>query len=305
MLHRCPLRQPRMLPLFAWAAAVCFAALALTLFYAVFAPNWDVPLYTALMAGVALLPMCLLVRLLFGYRTLQVEHAGVVVADYLWGRCLRRRVFQAVEMRHFDWEADTADGGWTLRLLIQQYPSARPSFLTVLHTDNPYLMAAVWHDFELHYPGSGLREAPPAVAVPHPRPSRMAGGILLLAAALSAWGTRDFLSRPLYLCAKGQVTPAVVQQVVWDSPRPGSTYHLLCLPDGSQKARMDITAYEQSPYIPQVGSRCEILWAADADYCCSPASVAPFVLPLPLAAIELLLLVGGGWMLYTSRRQVK
>lgn len=302
MLHCCPLRRPRVLPLFACVSAVFCTAFALTLFYALYAPNWDVPLYTAIVAGGALLCVSLLSRSLFGRRTLQIEHAGVVITDYLFSFRLRRRVFQAVEMRHFDWEADAEDGWLTLRLLIQRHPAAHPVFLTVLHTDNPYLMAAVWRDLELHYPGSGLREAPSALPVHHPRSSRTAGALMLVAALAAAWGGWNTVSRPLYLCAQGQVSPAVVQQVVWDSPRPGSTYHLLCLPHGSRVARMGITAYEQSPHIPQVGSRCEILWAENAAYCCSPSAVIPFLLPLPLAVFVLLLCLGGGWELYPARR---
>lgn len=303
MLHRCPLRHPRMVPLFACATAVFVCAAALALFYAAFAPNWDVPLYSAVMAAVALLPLVLMLRPMFGFRTLQVEHAGVVTADYLFGRCLRRRVFQAAEMRHFDWETDTADGFWTLRLLIQYHPAERPVFLSVLHTDNPYLMAAVWRDLELHYPGSGLREAPPAVAEPRPHPSRLLGALLLAAAAALLWGAWGTVSRPLCLCADGQVSPAVIQQLVWDSPRPGSTYHLLCRPNGSSAARMGITAYEQGPAIPQEGMRCEILWSPQSDYCCDPSAVAPFLLPFPLLAFVLMLAVCGAWGFLSRRTQ--
>lgn len=304
MLHSYPLRRPRMLPLFACVAAVFALSLVLTLFYACYAPNWDVPLYGAVIATVLLLLVLLLLRSTFGQRSLQIEHAGVVVTDYLCGTRLRRRVFQAVQVRHFDWEKDTADGGWTLRLLIQRHPAAHPSFLSVLSTNNPYLLAAAWRDLELHYPGSGLCEAPPAAEESSARPSRIVGSLLVLSGILFGAGVWNTVSRPLYLCACGQVTPAVVQRIVWDSPRPGSTYHLLCLPSGNDTPRMGITAYEQTPYIPQVGSPCEILWAPQSKYCCSPAAVVPFLLPLPLLSFALIPLICGLWSLLPVRKKL-
>ncbi len=293
MLHRCPLRRPRMLLLFGCAAVFFCMAFALALFYAFTAPNWDVPLSCAAAAALLLLPMLALLRPLFGHSTLQVEHAGVVLCEYLFGCCLSRRVYQAVMLRHFDWELDAHDAFFTLRLLIQRSPDARPAFITALHTDNAYLAAALWRDLELHYPGSGLREAPPALLPPRPRPSRLLGVCLLLVSFAMAAGVWKPVAQPLALCACGQVSPAVVQRVLWDSARPGSTYHLLYLPQGNRIAvdtapRTGIAAYAQSPYIPQEGAKAEILWAPSLPFCCNTAVVLPYLMPLILMPMVLL-----------------
>lgn len=293
MLHRFPLRRSRLLPSAVWTALAVLMMLAMTLFYVCFAPNWDIPLYTAVLTAVLLLPLLLLLRPMFGMRVLQVEHAGVVVSDYLFGYCLRRRVFQAVEMRHFDWEADMTEGGWTLRLLIQPHPAAHQTFLSVLHTENPYLLGAVWRDLELHYPGSALREPPPAVAEPRPHPSRLLGAILVGTATVLAVGAWERVSQPLYLAACGQVTPGIVQQVVWDSAEPGSTFHLRCLPQGETSARLGVSAYAQSSPIPQEGTPCEMLWAEHSSFYCRPDEIAPFLLPLPVLLFCLLLVICG------------
>lgn len=295
MLHRCPLRRPRLLLLFICAASVFLVALVLALFYAVAAPNWDVPLCCAAAALLLLLPVGVLLRPLFGFRTLQVEHAGVVLGEYLFGRCLRRCVFQAVELRHFDWEIDAADSLFTLHLLIQRHSDARPAFITALHTDNAYLAAAVWHDLELHYPGSGLREAPPAVLPPRARSSRFLGALLLFAAAALAMGTWVSVFKPLSLCAQGQVGPARVQRVLWDSAKPGSTYHLQYLPQGCEHPRRGIAVYNQGAFIPPEGAKAEILWAPELPYCCNTAVVQPFLLPLFFLPMVLLPGLCGLW----------
>lgn len=301
-LHRYPLRHPRLLLLFVCAASLQSVSLFLAVFYALTAPNWDVPFYAFAAVLLALIPVGLLMRPVFGYRTLQVEHAGVVMTDYLFGWRLSRRVWPADTMRHFDWEEADAEGYRTLRLLIQPHPAARPFFRTVLLTDNDYLLAAVWRDLHLHYPGSGLREEPPVTATHASSHHRVAGALLITLSLLLLAGTGEMLWRPLYLCAYGQVSPAVVQQVLWDSSRPGSTYHLRCLPLGSETPCTDMTAYSQDASIPREGARCELLWAEGTDAACRPNAVSVFLFPLLLAWLLLIPLVSGVWCCLMRRR---
>lgn len=311
MLHRYPLRRPMQLPLMVCCLLFLAWALALLLFFCAFAPNWDVPLLYAACCALLLLPVALLALPVWGQRTLQVEHAGVVVADYLWGRRVHRRVYLADAVRHFTWEQG-ADGSFALQLVTAprgwdwRYgapPRLYPA--TVLHTRNPYLLYAVWRDLELHYPGSGLREAPTAgVGIIMRRPA--VGLALLLAAAGCAVAAvaAPLLLTPLKIAALGQVSPAVVRGFDWETNAHGSHYRAVVSPVPQPEHRCTgVTPLPQSPYMPQEGQVTEVLWYGTAFY--SPQEVLPFLLPLPLAGSVLLLLFCALYCLIPEKYKVQ
>lgn len=291
MLHRIPLRSPRHTELLLCCLLSVALSFAFTLFWWFTAPNWDVILLHGAAFVFFLLPLPPLLVAVFGTRFLQVEHAGVVVGT-LWGKCpLRLTVWQAEQVRHFDWETDGA-GHYTLRLLLQRTAADRPSFLTVLHTDSVYQLAAVWRDLELHYPGSGLRtDMPEAVPTPSLSPRRWGGVLAILLSLLTAWAARDAVLLPLHTAATGDITPATITALQWDSSRKGSTYHLEVLPAGGDAPRRSATAFPQSELMPQVGQELAVLWAPHSPVFYLTSEVLPFLLPFFCGGGTLLLLL--------------
>lgn len=301
MLHRSPLRRPRLTLL--WLCCLLAEALAagLTLFWWFCAPNWDIILLHGAAAVLFALPMVPLTICYFGQRTVQVEHAGVVIGTRVFGRFLRLEVLRAEVVRGFDWESD-GNGEYGLRLLLQRHPAQRPAFRTVLHTDSPYLIAALWRDLELHYPGSGLRQDAPTEVLPLTAgSSHLLGLIVLLSALLLGGAGRHALCEPLLVAAQGRVTPAVIQALQWDSPRRGSTYHLEVLPAGADSPRRSATAYAQSDPMPQEGQILPALWADESPSFYATDEVLPFLLPLLWGGGCLLLLLLGAVSLLRRR----
>lgn len=283
MLHRIPLRHPRYTELLLCCVLLLLLSLAFTLFWCVASPNWDVILLHGAVLVFCCLPLPPLLVNRFGTRLLQVEHAGVVVGT-LWGRrTLRLTVWQAAQVRHFDWESDGA-GHYSLRLLIQRTPETRPAFLTVLQTESAYQLAAVWRDLELHYPGSGLRPDLPEPTPPRPL-SRRFGFVALLLALLTAWAAQSAIVRPLQTAATGLVTPAVVTSLDWDSSRKGSTYHLVARPAGADAPRRSATAFPQSEAMPQEGQTFAVLWSPSTSVFYLTGEVLPLLLPLLWCAV--------------------
>lgn len=299
MLHRIPLRHPRYTELLLCCVILLVLSFGLTCFWCCVSPNWDVILLHGAAALFCCLPLPPLLVKRFGTRLLQVEHAGVVVGT-LWGkRPLRLTVWQAEQVRRFDWESDGA-GHYTLRLLIQRTPDSRPVFCSVLHTDSAYQLAAVWRDLELHYPGRGLRTDTPEAAPPRPPARPLFGVLVLLAGALTAWAARDVIVAPLHTAATGLVTPAVVTSLDWDSSRKGSTYHLVVRPAGAETPRRSASAFPQSEQMPQEGQSFAVLWAPATSVFYLTGEVLPLLLPLLWsAAVSLLLGLG----LFSLRRR--
>lgn len=301
MLHRSPLRRPRLTILWLCCLLAALLAAGLTLFWWFCAPNWDVILLHGAAAVLFALPMVPLTVCFFGQRTLQVEHAGVVVGTRVFGRFLRLEVLRAEVVRAFDWESD-GSGEYSLRLLLQRHPAQRPAFRTVLHTDSPYLLAALWRDLELHYPGSGLRqESPSEVTLPPSGHSRLLGVLVLLVALLLGGAGRSAVCEPLLVAGQGRVTPAVIQSLQWDSSRRGSTYHLRVLPAGADAPRCSATAYVQSDPMPQEGQTLPALWADNSPFFYATDEVLPFLLPLLWGGGCLLLLLLGSASLLRRR----
>lgn len=301
MLHRIPLRSPRHAELLVCCLLLLALSAGLTLFWCFAAPNWDVILLHGAAAGLFCLPLPLLLVSVFGTRLVQVEHAGVVVGT-LWGRRpLRLTVWQAEQVRGFDWESDGA-GQYSLRLVIQRTPVHRPSYLTVLHTASAYQLAAVWRDLELHYPGSGLR-----TDLPEPAPAasssmrRLSGMLALLLALLAAGVMRDALWLPLRTAATGSVTPAMVTALQWDSSRKGSTYHLEVRPAGADAPRRSATAFPQIDPLPQEGQALAVLWSPSTPVVYLIGEVLPFLLPLFGGGVVLLPLAAGGTVCMRKR----
>lgn len=292
MLHRIPLRSPRHTELLLCCLLLLVLSLGLTLFWWITAPNWDIILLHGAAFVFLLVPLPPLLVAVFGTRLIQVEHAGVVVGT-LWGkRPLRLTVWQAEQVRHFDWETDGA-GHYTLRLLIQRRPAERPAFLTVLHTDSAYQLAAVWRDLELHYPGSGVRaDMPEPVSLP-PHPRRWGGVAAVAAALLTAWGTHEAILMPLRTAAGGSVTPAVITALQWDSSRKGSTYHLEVLPAGFDSARRSASAFPQAALLPQEGRQVAVLCSDSTPVFYLIDEVLPMLQPLLWSGVSLLLLLLG------------
>lgn len=293
MLHRIPLRSPRYTELLLCCLLLVLLSLSLTLFWWFTAPNWDVILLHGAVCVLCCLPLPPLLVAVFGARLLQVEHAGVVVGT-LWGkRPLRLTVWRAEQVRHFDWETDGA-GHYTLRLLLQRTPAEKPAFQTVLHTDSAYQLAAVWRDLELHYPGSGLRTDRPEAA-PHPSlsPRRWGGVMAILLALLTAWAAHDAVLLPLHTAATGDITPATITSLVWDSSRKGSTYHLDVQPAGADSPRRSATAFPQTALMPQPGQELAVLWAPDSPVFYLTSEVLPFLLPLLWGGVCVLLFFPG------------
>lgn len=293
MLHRIPLRSPRHTELFLCCLSAVALSLALTLFWWFTAPNWDVILLHGAVCVLCCLPLPPLAVAVFGSRLLQVEHAGVVVGT-LWGKHpLRLTVWRAEQVRHFDWETDGA-GHYTLRLLLQRSPAEKPAFQSVFHTDSAYQLAAVWRDLELHYPGSGLRsDMPEAAPTPRLSPRRWGGGLAVLLALLTAWAARDAIAHPLHTAATGNITPATITALQWDSSRKGSTYHLDVLPAGVSSPRRSATAFPQTELMPQAGQELAVLWAPNSPVFYLTSEVLPLLLPLLWGGASLLLLLLG------------
>lgn len=293
MLHRVPLRSPRHTELLLCCLLLVLLSGVLTLFWWFTAPNWDVILLHGAATVFFCLPLPPLLVSVFGTRLVQVEHAGVVVGT-LWGRRpLRLMVWQAAQVRGFDWESDGA-GQYSLRLVIQRTPVHRPTYHTVLHTASAYQLAAVWRDLELHYPGSGLRADLPEPTAATSRAMRCLSGMLaLLLALLTAWGMRDALWLPLHTAATGSVTPATVTALQWDSSRKGSTYHLEVLPAGADAPRRSATAFPQLDPLPQEGQSLAVLWSPSTPAIYLIGEVLPFLLPLLWGGVSLLLLLLG------------
>lgn len=293
MLHRIPLRTPRHTVLLLCCLALSVLSFGLTLFWWFVSPNWDVILLHGAAFVFMSLPLPPLLVNVFGTRLLQVEHAGVVIGT-AWGkRPLRLTVWRAEQVRRFDWETDGA-GHYTLRLLLQRAPAAKPAFQTVMHTDSAYLLAAVWRDLELHYPGSGLRsDMPEAAPTPRLSPRRWGGGLAVLLALLTAWAARDAVVLPLHTAATGSVTPATITALDWDSSRRGSTYHLDVQPAGVATSRRSATAFPQTELMPQAGQELAVLWATNSPVFYLTSEVLPFLHPLLWGSASLLLLLSG------------
>lgn len=303
MLHRIPSRQPRHMLLGVTCALLFLLSLGFCLFYIGYGTNAEVPLLCGGVAMVLLWPLLMMVRCIWGEQVIQVEHAGVVVAFYLWGIRLGQMVIPAARMLHFDWE-QSSDGIYSLRLLLLR-PDGRSAFSTVMHTDSSYALASVWRDLELHYPGSGLRiDRPSGADVAVNRYSRLLGAALLLLGAGLGLGLLPHAVRPLRTAALGQVSIAEVVAVEWGSTQTsGSPYHLRVLPDGAEKTvRTASSFYSHNGRVPLPGQKLPVLWVADAA-CYLPGEVLSFIAPLPILGCCLVLAWFGIWgLLHAAHR---
>lgn len=302
MLHRVPTRQPRYILLGVACALLFFLCLTLSLFYFFYAPNGDIPLLSGCAAMVLLWPLTMLTFRIFGERIIQVEHAGVVAAFYCFGFCLKRRVWAAAQMLHFDWES-VGDDLFSLRLLLMKRDGSS-AFYSVLYTDSPYALAEVWRDLELHYPGSGLRSELPTGNREAGKTSRLFSAFMLLTGLIGTVGLWQPLSRPLVAAALGRVSPAEVQDILWGSTQTvGSPYHLLVLPtDATEAVRTASSFYSHAESTPQIGQRLTVLWAESFSYCYLPGEVLSFLIPIPIMGACLLLIWSGVWGFMHSTR---
>lgn len=289
MLHRAPLRRPHHAELLAACLLVLALALCLSLFYWFTAPNWDIVLLHLFAVVLFALPVLPLAVACFGTRSLQVEHTGVVMGTFWGKRPLRLLVWKAEQVRAFDWEYDGRQT-YALRLLIQRHAGEKPAMMTVLHTESPYLAAAVWRDLELHYPGSGLRSDAPGAEAPAARGSRAAGAVSFLCGAALACAVCSPVLQPLRVAALGRTTPAVITALQWDSAEKGSTYHLDVCPAGADATRRSASAFPQTVLMPQVGQALAALWSDDTAVFYTTDEVLPFLMPLPWGAASLLLM---------------
>lgn len=300
MLHRAPMRRERYVELTCCLLLLFLLCAAATLFYLLTAPNWDVPLLCGAAALCLLLPLPPLLLQCFGERVLQVEFEGVVLSDRLFGRCLRRRVWAAEQMRAYKWWQET-DGQLSLSLLIQDNPMARGRMVPALHTPSAYAFAAIWRDLELHYPGSAYGvEAPPTQDAAPPRGSRWVALVCVLAGLALPWLSRDVIVNPLVTCARGEVTPAVILSLDWDSAQKGSPYHLLVEAEGQQLRSS--SAFSQSSAMPRPGQKLAALHTGSGVWYL-PDEVTPFLVPLLLLGISFLLLLTGAWELSPASRR--
>lgn len=290
MLHRVPLRRTRTSELLLCLLCLAAVAAVLTLFFALYAANWDVVLLHLFALVMVSLPLPPLLLCFWGTRTLQVEHAGVVMGTYAGKHLVRLQVWRAEQVRAFDWEQQS-DGGYSLRLLIRRTPAQQPSFVTVLHTDSPYQLAAVWRDLELHYPGSAWRPltAPPEQTQASVTMRRRTGFVVLLAALALAAGTWRSVAVPLAVSAFGRTTPAVVTALRWDTPVRSGDYHLEVLPAGAEQTRLSATAFPQQEPMPQVGQTLAVVWADAYPYFYTTAEVLPMLMPLCCSGAVLML----------------
>ena len=289
MLYRAPLRRPHHAELLAACLLALSLALLLSVFYWFTAPNWDVVLLHLFAVVLLALPLPPLAVACFGTRSLQVEHAGVVMGTFWGKRPLRLLVWKAEQVRAFDWEYDGRQT-YALRLLIQRRAGEKPTMLTALHTESPYLAAAVWRDLELHYPGSGMRSDAPGAEAPSARASRAAGLVSLLCGAALAGAVFGPVLQPLRIAALGRTTPAVITALQWDSAEKGSTYHLVVQPAGADAPRRSASAFPQTALMPQVGQTLAALWSDDTAVFYTTDEVLPFLMPLPWGAASLLLM---------------
>lgn len=295
-----PIRQPRHVLLFGFCCSITVVGAVLGVLYTCYAPNTDVVVLMWLFVGVLLWPLWKLTVLLWGEQVLQVEHAGVVVSRYLWGMRLSRKVLQADEVRHFDWEA-SSDGVYTLRLIIR-HADGRLSPLSVLQTPSPYAITTVLRDLELHYPGSGLYVACPSLDIESVGTPRWGSYVSLLFGVGVACWLLPQVWRPLYVATTGQVSPAMVVSVEWAaSPRPGAPYYLNVRPRGSEEIVKTASAFSVRSAVPLEGQTIPVLWKT-GQMCYLPGEVLPFVMPLPVVGACLLLIWMGCWGLMLSKR---
>lgn len=303
MLHRIPSRQPRHMLLGVTCVLLFLLSLGFCLFYICYGTNGEVPLLCGGVALVLLWPLLVMLRCIWGEQVIQVEHAGVVVASYLWGIRLRRVVIPAARMLHFDWE-QSSDGIYALRLLLLR-SDGRSAFSTVMHTDSVYALASVWRDLELHYPGSGLRTNRPTASEGQQSRSAFCLSITLLVLGLGAgaW-LLPHVARPLLVSALGRVSIAEVVAVEWGSTQTsGSPYHLRVLPDGAEKTvRTASSFYSHNGRVPLPGQKLPVLWVA-GEACYLPGEVLSFIAPLPILGCCLVLIWFGIWgPLHSVRR---
>ena len=303
MLHRIPSRQPRHILLGVTCVLLFLLCLGFCIYYICYGTNGEVPLLCGGVALVLLWPLLMMVRSIWGEQVIQVEHAGVVVAFYLWGIRFRRTVIPAARMLHFDWE-QSSDGIYALRLLLLR-ADGRTSFSTVLHTDSVYALATVWRDLELHYPGSGLRmDRPQCDDMAGNRYSRWFCAALLLLGVGLGLGLLPHAARPLRVSARGQVSIAEVVAVEWGSTQTsGSPYHLRVLPDGAEKTvRSASSFYSHNGRVPLPGQKLPVLWVA-GEACYLPGEVLSFIAPLPILGCCSVLAWFGIWgLLHSTRR---
>lgn len=303
MLHRISSRQPRHILLGVTCVLLFLLSLGFCLFYICYGTNGEVPLLCGGVALVLLWPLSVMLRCIWGEQVIQVEHAGVVAAFYLWGIRLRRVVIPAARMLHFDWE-QSSDGIYALRLLLLR-PDGRSAFSTVMHTDSAYALASVWRDLELHYPGSGLRADRPTGSESAQSRCAFCLSITLLVLGLGAgiW-LLPHVARPLLVSALGQVSIAEVVAVEWGSTQTsGSPYHLRVLPDGAEKSvRTASSFYSHNGRVPMPGQKLPVLWGA-GEACYLPGEVLSFIAPLPILGCCLVLIWFGIWgLLHSARR---
>ncbi len=305
MLHRIPSRQPVHVLLVVACACGALLSLGFSVFYAVYAPNWDVPLLCSALFLLLLWPLAVLLVQVFGEQVIQVEHAGVVVSRYLWGMRLSRRVIPAARMLRFDW-SPAGDSLFALRLVIQR-PDGTAGYTTVLYTASAYALATVLRDLELHYPGSGLYESVPGADGAPMRISRFLSVVCILTGCAALWACSSRFLTPLRVAAGGQFSRAAVCALVWGNQRPEqqSSYRMLVLPDGAAEPVLTASAFSgRTTSIPQVGQSLSVLWKP-GEVCYLPGEVAVFVLPLPGVSICCLLVWFGIWGLMRSSHRLR
>ena len=284
MLHRLPSHRARYAAPGVALGVLLLLTGVLGVFFGVYAPNWDVPLLYAAAFGLLLLPTLLWVRSFWSRRVVQVEHAGVVLSEYLWGCRMARRVWAAHRVRAFDWERE-ADGAFTLRLLILRPDGQKADFFTLGATDKPYAFAALWRDFELHYPGSGLRPLcfgeEPAASSPRVRRGWALASFVL--SLLGAVAVANSMLHPLRTAWRGRSEPARIRALDWEPD--GSRYVLLLQTERSGLRLRSASSF--AGVAPRPGTQLMVLHdGLSRGYLTD--EVMPFLLPLLLGGACLL-----------------
>ncbi len=292
MLHAYPQRegQPRW-PWWLYVLLLCWCA-GLTLFFFFRMPGTELVYWYALLLVLALLPLPAAIMFFFGRRTVQVEHAGVVLSFWLWGRCWSRRVYTAARVLAFDWAEEGS--AFACRIFVTPFEGAQHTTrYTVLTTCSPYAAAALLRDLELHYPGSGLNAESPVRLAPR-RPSRRLGAVVLLLAAgyLAVVGPRMLL--PLCVAAEGQNHFARVERVIWEQARKESSYRVLVRLPGVAEPVEGARSYPPTLRPPTPGQLLPVRYAPGLPFYESGELMA-YIMLLPMGGLALLMIFLGLW----------
>ncbi len=287
MLHTYPQREGQ--PAWPWWLYVLLLAwcAGLAIFFAVAMPGAEIVWWYAFFLLAALLPLPAALMFFFGRRAVQVEHAGVVLSSWLWGRCWRRRAYAAARVLAFDWAEE--GGAFACRIFVTPFEGAqRTSRYTVLATRSPYAAAALLRDLELHYPGSGLNAESPARLESRRRPSRWLGLCVLLLAAGYAAVVGPRLLLPLRVAAEGENVFARVERVIWEQPRKDSSYRLLVRLPGEAEPVEGARSYPPTLRPPAPGQLLPVRHAPRLPFY-EGGEMMAYIMLLPMGGLGLLM----------------